>query len=339
MSEAGSMNWSEQEVLVTGGTGSFGKKFIEIMLREYHPRRLVIFSRDELKQHDMRSGGFDHPTLRYFIGDVRDPSRLQRAFAGITVVVHAAALKQVPACEYNPFEAIQTNILGGRNVIDAAIDRGVGRVLALSTDKAVNPANLYGATKLCAEKVFVQANAYAGAQETRFSCARYGNVVGSRGSVIPVFLEQRKHGKITITDPRMTRFWLTLEQGVRFVVGATEQMHGGEIFVPKIPSMRLVDLAEAVAPGCAVEYIGIRPGEKLHEVLLSEDEARNAVELDDMYIIQPSHPWWKRANWVHGRELPQGFRYTSDSNERWLTNEQLQELIEPGIASKTAIPA
>jgi UDP-N-acetylglucosamine 4,6-dehydratase len=333
------MNWAEQEVLVTGGTGSFGKKFVEIMLREYQPKRLVILSRDELKQHDMRTSGFDHPTLRYFIGDVRDASRLQRAFSGVTVVVHAAALKQVPACEYNPFEAIQTNIIGGRNVIDAAIDQGVQRILALSTDKAVNPVNLYGATKLCAEKVFVQANAYAGARETRFSCARYGNVVGSRGSVIPVFIEQRKRGMVTITDPRMTRFWLTLEHGVRFVISAMEQMHGGEIFVPKIPSMRLVDLAEAVAPGCAVEFIGIRPGEKLHEVLLSEDEARNTVELDEMYVIQPSHPWWKRGNWVHGRELPQGFRYTSDSNEQWLSHEQLLELIEPGAAAKARVPA
>jgi UDP-N-acetylglucosamine 4,6-dehydratase/5-epimerase len=333
------MNWSEQEVLVTGGTGSFGKKFVEIMLHEYHPKRLVIFSRDELKQHDMRSSGFDHPSLRYFIGDVRDASRLQRAFAGITVVVHAAALKQVPACEYNPFEAIQTNIMGGRNVIDAAIDRAVRRVLALSTDKAVNPVNLYGATKLCAEKVFVQANAYAGAQETRFSCARYGNVVGSRGSVIPVFLEQRKRGKITITDPRMTRFWLTLERGVRFVIRVLEQMHGGEIFVPKIPSMKLVDLAAVVAPGCVVDCIGIRPGEKLHEVLLSEDEARNAVEVDDMYVIQPAHSWWKRSNWVHARELPQGFRYTSDGNEQWLTNEQLQDLIDPKPEVESAIPA
>jgi UDP-N-acetylglucosamine 4,6-dehydratase len=333
------MNWSEQVVLVTGGTGSFGKKFVEIMLREYHPKRLVILSRDELKQHDMRAAGYDDARLRYFIGDVRDPSRLQRAFSGVTVVVHAAALKQVPACEYNPFEAIQTNIMGGRNVIDAAIDQGVERILALSTDKAVNPVNLYGATKLCAEKVFVQANAYAGAQETRFSCARYGNVVGSRGSVIPVFVEQRKRGKITVTDPRMTRFWLTLEHGVRFVIRAIEQMHGGEIFVPKIPSMRLVDLAEVVAPGCAIEFIGIRPGEKLHEVLLSEDEARNAVELDEMYIIQPSHPWWKKANWVHARALPQGFRYTSDSNEQWLSHEQLQELIEPGAAIKARVPA
>jgi UDP-N-acetylglucosamine 4,6-dehydratase len=322
------MNWQEQVVLVTGGTGSFGKKFIELMLRDYHPLKLIIFSRDELKQHDMRTAGFDHPSLRYFIGDVRDPQRLQRAFAGVTVVVHAAALKQVPACEYNPFEAIQTNIMGGRNVIDAAIDQGVRSVLALSTDKAVNPINLYGATKLCAEKMFVQANAYAGAQDTRFSCARYGNVVGSRGSVIPVFLEQRKRGKITITDTRMTRFWLTLGQGVRFVVGCIERMHGGEIFVPKIPSMRLTDMAESIAPGCEVECIGIRPGEKLHEVLVSEDEARNTLEVDDMYIIQPAHSWWNTQNWKDAQLLPEGFRYGSDSNPQWLTSEELQALIE-----------
>src|SRR5258707_11902523 len=261
------MNWSEQVVLVTGGTGSFGKKFVEVMLKEYHPKRLVVFSRDELKQHDMRASGMDHPSLRYFIGDVRDAGRLERALDGVTVVVHTAALKQVPACEYNPFEAIQTNIMGGRNVIDAAINQGVRRVLALSTDKAVNPINLYGATKLCADKVFLQANAYAGTQDTRFSCARYGNVVGSRGSVIPVFLEQRKRGCITITDPRMTRFWITLEQGVRFVFRSLEQMHGGEIFVPKIPSMKLLDMAQAVGPACQIDCVGIRPGEKLHEVL------------------------------------------------------------------------
>src|SRR5262250_391502 len=259
------------------------------MLREYHPHRLVILSRDELKQHEMRSSGLNDPSLRYFIGDVRDANRLRRAFAGITLIVHAAALKQVPACEYNPFEAIQTNIMGGRNVIDAAIDEGVQRILALSTDKAVNPINLYGATKLCAEKMFVQANAYAGAQNTRFSCVRYGNVVGSRGSVIPIFLEQRKRGRITLTDPRMTRFWITLEQGVRFVIRRLEQMHGGEIFVPKIPSMKILDMAQAVGPDCQIDCIGIRPGEKLHEVLLSEDESRNAVETDDMFVIEPAH--------------------------------------------------
>jgi UDP-N-acetylglucosamine 4,6-dehydratase len=321
------MNWSQQSVLVTGGTGSFGKKFVEVMLRDHRPERLVIFSRDELKQHEMQASGFDDPCLRYFIGDVRDAQRLRRALSGVTVVVHAAALKQVPACEYNPFEAIQTNIMGGKNVIDAAIDEGVKRILALSTDKAVNPVNLYGATKLCAEKMFVQANAYAGARDTRFSCARFGNVVGSRGSVIPVLLEQRKQGRITITDPRMTRFWITLDQGVRFVIRAIEQMHGGEIFVPKIPSMRLTELAETVAGNCKVDYIGIRPGEKLHEVLVSEDEARQTVEIDDMFVIQPSHPWWKTENWVQARTLPDGFRYASDTNTQWLTSDQLVELV------------
>ncbi len=332
------MNWSEQVVLVTGGTGSFGKKFVEFMLCHCHPQKLIVFSRDELKQHDMQASGFDHPSMRYFLGDVRDVNRLERALAGVTVVVHAAALKQVPACEYNPFEAIQTNIMGGRNVIDAAINQGVQHILALSTDKAVNPVNLYGATKLCAEKMFVQANAYSGRQMTRFSCARYGNVVGSRGSVIPVFLEQRKRGKVTLTDARMTRFWITLEQGVRFVVRCLEQMHGGEIFVPKIPSMKLTDMRESIAPECEVSYIGIRPGEKLHEVLVSEDEARNTVELDDMYVIQPSHPWWRKENWNGARALPDGFRYTSDTNSRWLTSEELQELIAPSPSEPALTP-
>jgi len=321
------MNWSEQIVLITGGTGSFGRKFVELMLREYRPQKLIVFSRDELKQHDMRVSGFDRPSLRYFIGDVRDAQRLERAFSGVTVVIHAAALKQVPACEYNPFEAIQTNIMGGRNVIDAAINRGVRRILALSTDKAVNPINLYGATKLCAEKMFIQANAYAGTQDTRFSCVRYGNVLESRGSVIPVFREQSKRGKITITDPRMTRFWITLEQGVRLVIRAIEQMHGGEIFVPKIPSMNLMEMAGVVAPGCDVETIGIRPGEKLHEVLISEDEARQAIETDDMYVIQPAHPWWRKENWNHARPLPEGFRYSSDNNPQWMSAEELYELV------------
>jgi len=331
------MNWSEQSVLVTGGTGSFGKKFVEIMLRDFQPKRLVIFSRDELKQHEMKASGFNHPSLRYFIGDVRDPDRLNRALAGVTVVVHAAALKQVPACEYNPFEAIQTNIMGGRNVIDASINQGVRRILALSTDKAVNPINLYGATKLCAEKMFVQANAYSGARDTRFSCARYGNVVGSRGSVIPMFLEQKRRGKLTITDPRMTRFWITLEQGVKFVIRCIEQMHGGEIFVPKIPSMRLTDLAQAVAPGCEIEYIGIRAGEKLHEALVSEDEARNTVETDSMYVIQPSHPWWQNANWMNARALPEGFRYASDTNTEWMTDQQVRDLMEPDASTASTV--
>ena len=331
------MNWAEQVVLVTGGTGSFGRKFVEIMLNEYRPQKLIIFSRDELKQHEMRASGLDHPSLRYFLGDVRDPQRLDRAFAGVTVVVHAAALKQVPACEYNPFEAIQTNIMGGKNVIEAAINRGVRRIVALSTDKAVNPINLYGATKLCAEKIFVQANAYAGAQDTRFSCARYGNVVGSRGSVIPIFMEQRKRGRITITDPRMTRFWITLDQGIRFVIRSLEQMHGGEIFVPKIPSMKLLDMAQAVGPDCQIDCVGIRPGEKLHEVLVSEDEARNAVETEDMFIIQPAHAWWKKENWKNATPLKEGFRYASDGNSERLTAEDLYGLVEGSAPSLSLV--
>jgi UDP-N-acetylglucosamine 4,6-dehydratase/5-epimerase len=323
------MNWSEQVVLVTGGTGSFGRKFVEIMLREHQPKRLVVFSRDELKQHEMRSSGIEHASLRYFIGDVRDPDRLERALAGVTVVVHAAALKQVPACEYNPFEAIQTNIMGGRHVIEAAINQGVRRILALSTDKAVNPINVYGATKLCAEKMFVQANAYAGSQDTRFACARYGNVVGSRGSVIPVFQEQRKRGRLTVTDPRMTRFWITLKQGVDFVIHCLETMHGGEIFVPKIPSMKLVDMATAIAPECDIDFIGIRPGEKLHETLVSEDEARQTLETKEMYVIRPTHPWWSAENWTNALPVGEGFRYTSDANDQWLTAADLQEFVIP----------
>jgi UDP-N-acetylglucosamine 4,6-dehydratase len=266
--------------------------------------------------------------MRYFIGDVRDRDRLYRAFNDVDIVVHAAALKQVPACEYNPFEAIKTNILGAENIIDAAIDQGVKKLLAISTDKAVSPVNLYGATKLCAEKVFIQANAYAGEQKTRFSCVRYGNVVCSRGSVIPVFREQRPSGTITITDPRMTRFWITLEQGVDLVLRGIERMHGGEIFIPKIPSMNIMDLARAIAPECEIQHIGIRPGEKLHEMLISEDEARQTVELDDMYVIQPAHPWWQMGNWSGARKLPEGFRYGSDNNAEWLSIEDLQGMVE-----------
>ncbi len=329
------MDWSNKVVLVTGGTGSFGKKFIEIMLKEYHPCKLIVFSRDELKQHEMRAAGFEHASLRYFIGDVRDQPRLRRAFDGVDIVVHTAALKQVPACEYNPMEAIKTNILGSSNVIDAALDAGVEKVLALSTDKAVNPVNLYGATKLAAEKLFVQSNYYAGDKQTCLSCTRYGNVVGSRGSVVPLFIKQRSNGGITITDERMTRFWISLEQGVRFVIRCIEQMHGGEVFVPKIPSMAIMDLARAIAPNSKVEITGIRPGEKLHEVLISEDEARNAVELDDMFVVMPSmslpirsmplgHAWEAR-----GKALPDGFRYASNTNPQWLTIEQIQRMVAP----------
>ncbi len=324
------MDWSKQVVLVTGGSGSFGKKFIEIILKEYNPAKVIVFSRDELKQHEMRAAGFDHPNLRYFIGDVRDQPRLRRAFDGVDIVVHTAALKQVPACEYNPMEAIKTNILGSSNVIDAALDAGVKKVLALSTDKAVNPVNLYGATKLAAEKLIVQSNAYAGDKVTRLACTRYGNVVGSRGSVVPVFLKQRNNGKITITDERMTRFWISLEQGARFVIRCIEQMHGGEVFVPKIPSMSIMDLAKAVAPESNVEITGIRPGEKLHEVLISEDEARTTVELDDMYVVQPAEAYWFGQEWQKcGRPLPDGFRYASNTNEKWLNMEQIMEWVAP----------
>ena len=324
------MNWSESVVLVTGGTGSFGKKFIDVMLKEYHPRKLVVFSRDELKQFEMQAAGFSHPSLRYFIGDIRDLQRCRRAFEGVDLVVHAAALKQVPACEYNPMEAIKTNILGSSNVIDAAIDAGVSRVVALSTDKAVNPINLYGATKLAAEKLFVQSNAYAGARKTRFACVRYGNVVGSRGSVVPFFLKQRETGRVTVTDERMTRFWISLEQGVRFVIRAVENMHGGEVFVPKIPSMTVTDLARAIAPEAAIDFIGIRPGEKLHEVLISEDEARQTVELEDMFVVQPAESLWFGRDWEgKGRMLEDGFRYSSNNNDQWLNVEQIQSIIAP----------
>jgi len=323
------MDWSGQVVLVTGGTGSFGKKFIEIMLREYHPIKLIVFSRDELKQHEMRVAGFDQPSLRYFIGDVRDLERLRRAMHGVDIVVHAAALKQVPACEYNPMEAIKTNILGSSNVIEAAIDAGVKKVLALSTDKAVNPVNLYGATKLAAEKLFVQSNAYAAGTATRFSCVRYGNVVGSRGSVVPIFIKQRQGGKLKIMDQRMTRFWLTLEQGVRFVIHCIELMQGGEVFVPKIPSTRTVDLARAIAPEAEFEFVGIRPGEKLHEVLISEDEARLALEREDMFVVTPSVPLWQRNLQYEGKPLPDRFRYGSDNNPEWLNLEQIRQMVAP----------
>jgi len=324
------MDWMKKVVLVTGGTGSFGKKFIRMMLDEYQPEKVIVFSRDELKQHEMRTSGYDHPSLRYFIGDVRDLARLKRAMNGVDIVVHAAALKQVPACEYNPMEAIKTNILGSSNVIEAALDAGVEKVLALSTDKAVNPVNLYGTTKLAAEKLFVQSNAYAGGMVTRFSCVRYGNVVGSRGSVIPIFIKQRQNGKLTITDERMTRFWLTLEQGVRFVIKAVEQMCGGEVFVPKIPSTLITDLAKAIAPGSEIDVVGIRPGEKLHEVLINEDEARSTVELEDMFVVQPAVSPWFGYDWQSkGSSLPDGFRYTSDTNPQWLTVEQIREMIAP----------
>jgi len=321
------MSWKDLTVLLTGGTGSFGKRFAATLLAEQPVKKLIIFSRDELKQHEMRLA-LDDPRLRYFIGDVRDKERLHRAVQGVDIIVHAAALKQVPSCEYNPFEAVKTNILGAENIIDVAIDGGVQKVIALSTDKAVNPINLYGATKLVAEKLFVQGNAYAGAGGTRLSCVRYGNVVGSRGSVIPVFQQQRANGKITITDERMTRFWITLEQGVRFVLKCTELMRGGEVFVPKIPSMSLVDLAEVIAPGCEREAVGIRPGEKLHEVLVSRDESRYTLEFGDMFLIQPVHPWWGMREYPGARPMEDGSKFGSDTNTWWLSREELRQMIE-----------
>jgi UDP-N-acetylglucosamine 4,6-dehydratase len=323
------MNWNNKVVLVTGGTGSFGKKFTKILLAEKNPKKVIIFSRDELKQHEMRTAGFDDSRLRYFIGDVRDRERLIRAMHGVDIVVHAAALKQVPACEYNPMEAIKTNIMGTSNVVEAALDAGVEKVLALSTDKAVNPVNLYGATKLAAEKLVIQSNAYAAGTATRYSCVRYGNVVGSRGSVVPLFLKQRKSGVVTITDDRMTRFWLSLEQGVHFVINCIEQMAGGEVFVPKIPSTTIVDLAKAIAPEAEIDIIGIRPGEKLHEVLISEDEARGTVERKNMFIVKPPETLWKRDLTYEGQPLPDGFRYSSDNNSEWLDLDGIKQFVAP----------
>lgn len=320
------IDWGNKIMLVTGGTGSFGKHFTKTMLEKYHPKAIRIYSRDELKQHEMRqrfSDAGDSP-MRYFIGDVRDLDRLKRAMEGVDIVVHAAALKQVPSCEYNPLEAVKTNIHGAQNVIDAAIDTGVEKVVALSSDKAVNPVNLYGATKLCADKIFINGNSYSGPRGTRFSCVRYGNVIGSRGSVIPLFKEQRKTGKMTITDNRMTRFWITLDQAVELVIRALGHMKGGEIFVPKIPSMKIVDLAKAVAPECEIEVVGIRPGEKLHEVLITEEDGRNTIAYNGMYVIMPNYSWWQRED---HETLPEGFVYASNTNDQWLTIEDLEKII------------
>ncbi len=313
-------------ILLTGGTGSFGKHFCHYLLNKCKPKVIRVFSRDELKQHEMRQE-FDDDRLRFFIGDVRDVERLRRAMEGADYVVHAAALKQVPACEYNPFEAVKTNIHGAQNIIDAAIDVGVEKVVALSTDKAVNPVNLYGATKLCADKLFVQGNAYSGDRITRFSCVRYGNVIGSRGSVIPVFLRQKEMGVLTVTDERMTRFWITLDEAVELVLNAFRYMQGGEIFIPKIPSMKIIDLARAICPECKVKIIGIRPGEKLHEALTGEDEARNTIFYKGMYIILPGFSWWKRENYHDARKMPEGFTYTSDNNDEWLSVSELRKIV------------
>ena len=329
---------ADRTVLVTGGTGSFGQRFAEIVLTQHRPRKLIVLSRDELKQSEMRQRFGDHPALRFFLGDVRDRDRLLRAFHGVDVVIHAAALKQVPAAEYNPWECVRTNIQGAQNVIDAAIDRGVRRVIALSSDKAANPVNLYGATKLVSDKLFVAGNTYASLSETQLAVVRYGNVMGSRGSVIPLFKELRASGRLPITDRRMTRFWITLDQAVGFVLRVLVRMRGGEIFVPKLPSMRLLDLAEAVAPGCEFEEVGIRPGEKLHEMMITAEDARKAIEYDDHYVIQPAFPWWSDdlALEIGGRPVADGFMYASDGNDRWLSVEELRRMIADEPAAKAA---
>ena len=330
-------DWADASVLITGGTGSFGKMMTARLLKDKGLRRLIILSRDELKQSEMRMQfpESEHPNLRFFIGNVRDKDRLYRAFDGVDYVIHAAALKQVPAAEYNPLEAIKTNIDGAANIIDAAIDRGVKKVVALSTDKAANPINLYGATKLCSDKLFVAANAYAGPTDTAFSVVRYGNVVGSRGSVIPFFLRMRETGTLPITDERMTRFWITLDQGVQFVLDAFDRMTGGEIFVPKIPSMNVVDLARAIGPECELKHVGIRPGEKLHEVMVPEDDARLTLEYDDHFRILPAFRHGVDYSTDGATPCPDGFSYSSDSNDEWLDEGQLREMA--GIEAEAAV--
>ncbi len=322
---------NDTTILITGGTGSFGKKAVDIILKRYKPRRLIIFSRDELKQFEMAQiySMQMHPCIRYFIGDVRDKERLYGAFQGVDYVIHAAALKQVPAAEYNPFEAVKTNILGAQNIIDAAIDQNVKKVIALSTDKAANPINLYGATKLCSDKLFIAGNAYVGPDQTAFSVVRYGNVAGSRGSAIPFFLKQKDNGYLPITDPRMTRFWITLEQGVEFVLWCIENMCGGELFVPKIPSMNIMDLAAAVAPQCETRVIGIRPGEKIHELMIPRDEARRTLEFKNFFVIEPNFQFWsRRSSWSDGSRVADDFEYNSENNPWQLTVDEMKEIIE-----------
>jgi UDP-N-acetylglucosamine 4,6-dehydratase len=316
------MSLAGQQIVLTGGTGSFGKAFVRRLLSEGRDCTLRIYSRDELKQVEMARAFGNDPRLRFLIGDVRDRSRLYRAMQGADVVVHAAAMKQVPICEYNPAEAVRTNVDGAQNVIDAAIDAGVRRTVALSTDKAVNPVNLYGATKLCAEKLFVHGNNYDGSRRSRFACVRYGNVMGSRGSVIPLFQDQARGGTLTVTDKRMTRFWISLGQAVDLVLQALEEMEGGEIFVPKIPSMRVTDLARAIAPDAHVKEVGIRPGEKLHEILLTEEEARQTAEFPTHYVVG------RRGPHPAGKALPDGFLYASHLNTQWMTVEALRDQVE-----------
>ncbi len=319
---------ADKSVLVTGGTGSFGKAFIRRLLADFEPRRVVVFSRDELKQYELRQELGDDPRLRWFIGDVRDRARLEQAFNGVEVVVHAAAMKQVDTAEYNPFECIATNVLGAENVINAAISCGVDRVIALSTDKASSPANLYGASKLCSDKLFVAGNHYVGGSSTRFSVVRYGNVVGSRGSVVPLFRQLASTGKLPITDDRMTRFWITLPHAVQFVVDSFDRMQGGEIFVPRIPSTTIVDLATAIAPDAEQEIIGIRPGEKLHEEMISANDAHRTRAHPDHYVILPVMKGWDEVDVADsGAVVAEDFAYQSDSNDWFLNVEEIRELL------------
>jgi len=317
-------------VLITGGTGSFGKKCTEMILSRYKPKKLIIFSRDELKQYEMAQIYSDHkfPCIRYFLGDVRDKERLHRAFQGVDYIIHTAALKQIPSTEYNPFEAVKTNIIGASNIINAAIDQKVQKVIALSTDKAVNPINLYGATKLCSDKLFIAGNVYSGDVRTKFSVVRYGNVICSRGSVIPFFNKIKKEGFLPITDIRMTRFWISLEQGVNFVLKSFELMEGGEIFIPKLPSMKIINLANVICPHCEKKIVGIRPGEKVHEVLISKDEARNTIEMDDYFIVKPCiHFFNSSLDETNEKKTQADFEYSSNNNSWWLEENDLQMLM------------
>ena len=320
-------------LLITGGTGTFGKAFTATILKEFpNIKKIIIYSRDEFKQNEMANlpEFNNNPKLRFFIGDVRDRDRLMRAFDNVDVVVHAAALKQIPSCENNPFETIKTNINGAQNVIDAAIDRGVERVVALSTDKACQPINLYGATKLCSDKLFIAGNAYAGGKQTRFSVVRYGNVMGSRGSVVPYFQKLIQDGAkfLPITDINMTRFWLQLDEAVDLVIHALENMVGGELFIKKIPSIRIIDLAKAMAPKLPIKEVGVRPSEKIHEMLISSDDARHALDFPDQYVIQPSFPWWAdRSNYTEGKPVEMNFEYHSGNNSDWLNVSQIRKLL------------
>lgn len=327
---------NNKTILVTGGTGSFGNRFIKTVFERYNPKKVIVFSRDEYKQHVMRETfPEDKYPIRYFIGDVRDKERLYRAFEGVDYVVHAAALKHVPVCEYNPFEAVKTNILGAQNIAEAAMDKGVKKVIALSTDKAVNPVNLYGSTKLAMEKIFIASNNYVGEKQTSFSLVRYGNVVGSRGSVVPLFMDLYKKGvkEFPVTDERMSRFWITLDHAVEMVLTALETSVGGEIFIPKIPSMKMPDLVRVIDKDAKIKIIGIRPGEKLYETLISEDEGRNTVEFEHngkkYFVIVPEYVYKTKLNTYKSmKKVPEGFSYRSDNNTEWLTDHEMTEMIK-----------